>query len=171
MTLGGSATGGTLDLAGNIQTVAGLIAAANATAAVVTSSTGSATLTYSNSGGSSLFPGTIQDTALTSGGTLGLTVSGGTLDVSGGSLLYYGATTVNGGQLLLAALPNSTGLFVGPSGTATFPGSGITAPALSNSGNIAFTATSGTVTLTTLSGPGTTTFGWALSSPAFRPDR
>ena len=82
---------------------------------VITTSTGSPTLTFSG-GGYSVFPGTIQDTATTTGGTLGLTVSSGTLDVSGGATTYYGPTTVNGGALLVASLPNSNGPTVASSG-------------------------------------------------------
>jgi fibronectin-binding autotransporter adhesin len=158
--LGGSGSNGIWNLAGHNQTIGGLATASGAAASgqIITASIGNSTLTYNNAGGSSTYAGAIQDTALSSGGTLGLTVNGGTLDVSQGSTTYYGATLVNGGVLVAGALPNTSGALVAPGGTLIFPGVGIAAPALSNSGNVSFTAASGTATVASLTGPGMTTF-------------
>ena len=114
LTLGSSGSSGTFDLAGHQQTVGGLAVGSNATAAsqIITAGTGNSTLTFSNTAGiASTFYGTIQDTALSAGsGMLSLTVSAGTLDTSSGATTYYGSTTVNGGQLLVGTLPNSSSI-------------------------------------------------------------
>jgi fibronectin-binding autotransporter adhesin len=178
VTFGTSSSNGTLNLSGYNQTVAGLGIGSGATAAgqVITTSTGSPTLTYS--GGASTFYGTIGDTG-PGGGILSLTVGSGTLDVSGGTTSYYGATTVNGGRLLVGNLPNTSGvtvnggslfatsfngssqLTVASGASATFTGTNLSLTNLngvSNAGSLAFTGTSGAITLQSLSGPGTTTF-------------
>jgi fibronectin-binding autotransporter adhesin len=161
----GSASGsGTLDLAGFNQSVGSLAVGAGAAAAgqVITASTGSSTLTYIGSSYSA-FAGTVRDTAGTTGGTLGLYVSSGTLDLSSGIAVYAGATTANGGVLLANSLPNTSGITVSPSGGLSLSGSNLNMPlGISNSGSVAFTATSGTVTLGALSGNGTMSF----NSPA-----
>ena len=167
LTLGTSGgSNGTFDLAGFNQTVGGLAVGAGATAAgqVITASSGSSTLTYN--AGASVFGGTIQDTAGSTGGTLGLTVSSGTLDVSSGLAIYSGATTVNGGLLLAAALPNTSGISVGAAGGLGISGTNLGLLGVSNSGSAAFTGTSGTITLASLSGNGTTTFAAGASFPA-----
>ena len=171
VTLGTSTSSGTLDLAGHSQTIGGLAVASGATASsqIITTSTGSSTLTYN--GGAAVFGGTIQDTAgypfAGGGGTLGLTVSGGTLDISTGSAAYSGATTVNGGVLAANNLPNSSGISVGPAGGLTISGTNLTiAAGVSNLGSVAFTGTSGTITLAGLSGSGTTTFSAGANFPA-----
>jgi autotransporter-associated beta strand protein len=186
VTIGGSAGSATLDLFGNNQTIGGLAVAGSSAAAIITASTGSSTLTFINGGGSSAFYGTIQDTALTTGGTLSLTVGGGTLDVSGGTTTYYGATTVNGGELLAGSLPNTSGiavnhgtlslaggyntsalLTVGSGATAGIGGSGLTlSSSVTNSGYLSFSGTSGAITLGSLSGTGTTVFAAAANFPA-----
>ena len=179
MTFGANTSNGTLDLAGYSQSVTGLAVASSAIAAnqTITASTGSSTLFFTGGTSTSAFPGTIQDTASTSGGTLGLRVSNGTLDLSGGATTYAGATTVNSGLLIVNNLPNTSainvngGTFgalgqigsnapisVASSAAATFSGTNLSLGAVSNSGNVSFTSTSGTVTLANLSGSGPTTF-------------
>ncbi len=106
VTFGAATTSGTLDLAGNNQTVSGLAMAPGATPAgqTITDSSGSATLTYSGTG-SSTFGGTITDTA--PAGALAVSVSSGQLVLSG-SNTFSGGTTLSGGTLQLAvsnALP------------------------------------------------------------------
>jgi fibronectin-binding autotransporter adhesin len=84
---------GTLDLNGNSETINGLSGAGT----VDTIAGGTPTLTVGNDNDTSTFSGTIQDTA----GTLGLAKTGsGTLTLSGANT-YTGATTVNGGVLVL----------------------------------------------------------------------
>ena len=159
LTLGATGSAGTFDLAGFNQTLGGLTVGVGATAAgqIITTSTRSSTLTY-NGAGVSVFTGTIRDTAPSSG-TLGLTVSGGTLDTSSGSTTYFGPTTVSGGMLVAGAFPHTSGIFVAAAGTLAIPAPGATlnSVVISNSGLIAFTATSGTATLATING-GLTTF-------------
>ncbi len=84
-------TGGTLDLAGNSQSVGGL-ADGGSTTGTVTSSSGSPTLTLNNTAANA-FGGTIS-------GSLGLTEAGiGTLILSG-SNTYTGGTVVTAGTLI-----------------------------------------------------------------------
>ena len=108
VTFGAATSNGTLDLAGNSQTVGGLAVAAGAVAShqIITDSTGSATLTYAGTG-SSTFGGTITDNSPT--GVLALEVSSGQLLLASNNT-YAGGTTVNGGTLQLGvsnALPTS----------------------------------------------------------------
>jgi fibronectin-binding autotransporter adhesin len=161
--LGLNGSSGTLDLAGNNQTVGALAVGpgANPASQVITSSVGSATLTYSAAGQYSSYSGSIQNAAPS--GTLGLTVSAGTLDTTSGSTVYSGATNVGGGLLVAGPLPNTSGVFIGPSGALSFPAAGITTPALSNSGMVSFTAASGAATVPSLNGPGTTSFSGAAN--------
>ena len=165
VTFGAAATGGTLDLAGNSQTVGGLSVAASATPAnqIITNSSGSATLTIAGSG-STTFGGTIQDTAPT--GVLALNVASGELVLSGNNT-YAGGTTVSGGTLQLGvtnALPtggNITTLSGGvldlggnsqtTSGTVSFQGGTVQNGTLTS--NVAdFDGRSGTIAAS-LSGP------------------
>jgi fibronectin-binding autotransporter adhesin len=99
------ATGGSMgavDLAGFNQTVASLGTAAGASAANwITTSSGNSTLTFNGGAVASTFAGAIQDTA-PSGGTLGLTVTAGTLNLSGINT-YTGGTVISGGMLEAAA--------------------------------------------------------------------
>jgi autotransporter-associated beta strand protein len=99
VTFGQGSLSGTLDLAGFNQTVGGLAVGTATVPAmqVITSSSGSSTLTY-NGAGSSTFPGLIRD----GGGILGLNVVGGSLTLSG-SNGYSGGTTVNNGTLVLGS--------------------------------------------------------------------
>ncbi len=103
-------------------------------------------------------------------GTLNLTVSAqpGTLDASSGGTTYYGATTVNGGVLLVNTLPNTSGITTGAGGSLTITAANQNlAAAVSNAGNVSFTASSGTTTLSGgLSGTGTATFAAAASIPS-----
>ena len=134
VTFGAAATGGTLDLAGNNQTVGGLAVGPGATASqqVITDSTGSATLTYAATG-STIFGGTIKDTSPS--GVLGLEVSSGQLMLSGSNSTYSGGTTVNGGTLQLGvtnALP-TVGNITAVSGVLDLGGNGQT-----TSGTVSF---------------------------------
>jgi autotransporter-associated beta strand protein len=108
---------GTLDLAGNSQTVAGL--AGNALVAnqvIANSSTATTgTLTFAGGNGDSTFGGTIQDGLDGAGGPTALTVSSGTLTLTG-SNVYSGGTSVTGGLLEItsaSALPAGTSLTIG----------------------------------------------------------
>ena len=182
VTFGGATTGGTLDLAGNSQTVGGLSVAALATPAnqIITNSTGSATLTCAGTG-STTFGGTIQDTAPT--GVLALNVAGGEL-VLGGNNTYAGGTTVSGGTLQLGvtnALPTGGNITALPggildlggnvqttSGTASFQGGTVQNGTLTST--VAdFDARSGTIAAS-LSGPvaldKTTSGTLVVSSPS-----
>ena len=164
--LGTASSAGTLDLAGYNASVGSLALGTGATGAgqVITTSTGSPTLTFSGGAISSSFAGTIQDTA-PSGGTLSLQVNGGTLDLTAGSATWAGGTTVNTGTLLATSLPNTSGVYVGRAGALTLSGTGLSLPTVSNSGNVAFTGSSGTISLTSLNGNGTTSFNAGASFP------
>ncbi len=118
VTLGSTGSNGTLDLAGYNQTLASLAVGPGATAAnqVVTSSSGNATLTY-NSAGATYFAGTIQDTASTTGGTLGLSVAGGLLNLSG-SNTFAGGITLNGGTLQTGTATALQSQVINPNGGA-----------------------------------------------------
>ena len=160
LSLGGSGSNGVFDLAGFNQQLGSLAVGTGAAAAsqIITASTGSSTLSFGGGTSSSVFSGTVRDTA-PSGGTLGLSVGSGTLDLSGATTTYSGSTTVTGGLLVAGALPNTRGISVAAGGTLSFPAAGasVNSAILSNSGVLAFTATSGTISLATISS-GMTTF-------------
>jgi autotransporter-associated beta strand protein len=143
--LGAAASAGTLDLAGYSQSVGSLAIGAGAagTGQTITISTGTATLTF-NGAGSSAFPGTMQDHA--PGGVLGLTVSSGTLDLTAATAAYSGPTNVNGGALLISALPTSSVVNIANSGTLSIAGAGsnVGVP-INNAGNVTFSGGSGTL--------------------------
>ena len=158
---GGAPSGsGVFDLAGYSQQIGSLAVGAGATAAnqIITASTGSSTLLFSDGTGLSVFAGTIRDAAL-GGGTLGLSLGSGTLDISSGSTTYHGATTVFGGMLVAGSLANTSAILVASGGTLSFPAANasVNSAILSNSGLVAFTAASGTVSLAAISS-GMTTF-------------
>ena len=79
-------SGGTLDLAGYNQQISSLTGYGGS---FITASTGSSTLTYSNGALYSYYYGSIIDAA-PGGGTLGLAVAAGTLDVTSGVSNYSG---------------------------------------------------------------------------------
>ena len=167
ITLGTTGSAGTFDLAGFNQTVGGLAVGSGATTAnqVITASSGSSTLTYSNSGGSSIFGGTIQDTVGSTGGTLGLTVSSGTLDVRTARRTTTALPRSTAACSSTAALPNGSGVSVGAAGSLGVSGTNLSMAAVSNLGSVAFAGTSGTIALAGLSGTGTTTFAAGASFP------
>ena len=114
LTLGVASGAATLDLNGKNQTLGGLATAGTAANQTITNSaTTASVLTYS--GGSSTFGGIIKD-----GGTtakeLTLTVSSGTLGLTGTNT-YVGGTNVNGGTLNVGAAGA-----LGTTGTIAFGG-------------------------------------------------
>jgi autotransporter-associated beta strand protein len=127
VTFGAAASSGTLDLAGNSQTVGGLAVAAGAAASqqIITDSSGTATLTYAGNGAMT-FGGTIKDTAPT--GVLALNVASGQLVLSGANT-YAGGTTISGGTLQVGAsnaLPTSGSITAYAGGTLDLGGNGQT---------------------------------------------
>jgi autotransporter-associated beta strand protein len=97
---GGASAGGTFDLNGRNQTVAGLSGGSGTVKGVVTNTLAASTSTITVTG-TSTFDGVIQDGAVD--GITALTKSnGGTLTL-GGANTYTGITTVSGGTLALAA--------------------------------------------------------------------
>jgi autotransporter-associated beta strand protein len=123
VTLGGTSSG-TLDLAGNNQTVAGLASSGLVANQVIGNSSASTTSTLTFAGGTnaaSTFGGTIQD-GLDGGGTMALAVTSGTLTLTG-SNVYSGGTSVSGGLLEISsagALPAGTSLTIGAAAGAVF---------------------------------------------------
>jgi autotransporter-associated beta strand protein len=121
LTLGDAvgASSGTLDLAGNSQTVAGLVAANTPLVAnqVIGSSGASTvgTLTFAGGTNASTFGGTIEDGLTGGSGTTALAVASGTLTLTG-SNIYSGGTSVTGGLLEItsaSSLPAGTSLTIG----------------------------------------------------------
>jgi autotransporter-associated beta strand protein len=105
ITFGTSTTGGTLDLFGVSQQVAGLAVASGANPAsqvIGNSYTGSSGTLVVNGASSSTFGGTIIDAIGNTTKKTYLTLSGGTLVLTG-SNSYSGATTINGGSLIAGA--------------------------------------------------------------------
>jgi autotransporter-associated beta strand protein len=137
LTMGAFGSSGTLDLGGFNQQLKGLAIDPGATASnqVVNASTGNSTLTFNGGATPSAYAGTIQDV-----GTLNLTVSAGTLDLTGATTTYHGATTINGNSTLVLAnnLLNSTGASVasGASLNLTPTGTMTVASVISGSGAI-----------------------------------
>ncbi len=117
LTLGSTGSNGTFDLAGYSQQISDLAIGSGAIAAnqAITSSTGSANLVYS--GVSTTFAGTIQDTAVTSGGTLALTVANGLLNLTG-SNTFNGGIVLSGGTLQTGAPLTVQNSIVTPNGGA-----------------------------------------------------
>jgi autotransporter-associated beta strand protein len=109
----GAAGNAALDLNGFNQTVAALTVSGSTDFITNSSATSSSTLTFS-SGGSSTFSSPIVDNLANGGGTLALTVAGGTLILSGTNT-YNGATTISSGTLELSgsgSIANSTNILV-----------------------------------------------------------
>jgi autotransporter-associated beta strand protein len=156
VSLGSGTSSGTFNLNGFSPTVGTLAVGAGATASsqLITASSGSSTLTFSNTNGiASSFGGTITDTA-PSGGTLGLTVSSGLLDLSAGNLAYHGPTNISGGRLNVSVLLNSssvtmTGGVLGIVGANTNLAMPIT-----NNGAIIYSGGSGTLSGQVIPGTG-----------------
>ena len=102
LSFGSVSTNGTLDLNGFSPTVGGLAIAAGATAAsqVIGNSSTTAPGTLVFNTGTSTFAGTIQNVLGSGTQTTGLTIAGGSLELTGTDT-YTGTTTVNAGQLLV----------------------------------------------------------------------
>lgn len=111
---------GVLDLNGFSPTVGGLAVSGTGTGNIIgnSSNTSNSTLTYA--GGSSSFAGVIADRipGVTSSQTTGLTVTSGSLSLTG-SNTYSGPTNINGGTLTLGATGSlaSTAVNVAAAGT------------------------------------------------------
>ena len=126
-----AANGGTLDLQGNsIQ-----VGAFSGAAGVVTSSnTAGVTLSVAPiAGASSTFSGTLQN----GGGTVGLTMNGGGVQVLTGNNTFLGATFVSSGTLVLAG----SNAYTGGTTVGTGQGAGVliaTAPQALGTGGFAF---------------------------------
>ena len=123
LTLGDTASAGTIDLVGHYQTISGLGVASGATASsqVVSNSNTGATATLEVAGGTnaSTFGGMIENAT-------NLLVSSGTLTLTG-SNIYTGGTSVTGGLLEInsaGALPSGTSLTIGSGGGAVFDAGG-----------------------------------------------
>jgi autotransporter-associated beta strand protein len=116
---------GTLDLDGNSQQVGGLAVAGSALATsqvIGNSGTSPSILTFAGSGTPSSFGGTIQDSLDGGTNTTALTVSSGTLTLTG-SNFYTGGTSVSGGLLEIGGaggLPSGTSLTIGSDGGVVF---------------------------------------------------
>jgi len=117
LTLGAGSTGGTLDLNGLAQEVAGLAAAGSGTSRIVNSSATAASLTVNLATGAQTFGGILGNTGQDD---FSLTKSGaGTLELAAANT-YSGATTIDGGTLVLgdaAALGNTPGVTVNTGAT------------------------------------------------------
>ncbi len=152
--------GGTLNMAGYNQQIDSL---SGFNGSLITASSGNSTLTYANSALYSNFSGTIADTA-PGGGTLGLTISAGTLDVTGGATNYFGPTTVSGSSALFTnSLPNTSAYSVGPAGTLGINNANAAYGAsFSNSGNVTFGNSSGTIAMNGPTGGGITSSNGAV---------
>ena len=120
--------GGTLDLAGFTQQIAGLTSTVGTGIIGNSSTTSDSTLTLTTAG-SWTFGGVIQDAV--SGGThkMGLILAGGTLTLTN-ICTYTGDTIISSGTLALSGVGalNSTAGAISLSGGATFDVSGVTAP-------------------------------------------
>jgi len=104
------ASTGILDLAGVSQTIASLSGSG-----LVTNTGGPATLTLSNSSGTTTFSGIIGD--FSAANALSLVQSGGSTTILSGVNTYRGATTVNGGTLLVNGAIGSGAVTVNNNGT------------------------------------------------------
>ena len=111
VTFGAASSAGTLDLGGFNQQVTGLSLGSGATAStqvIGSSGASSTTSTLTFNGGTSSFAGALKNVIGTNNGQLvGLTVSAGSLSLSGSGITYTGPTAVNGTSTLL--LSNTTG--------------------------------------------------------------
>ncbi len=141
VTFGGASTSGTLDLNAVSQQVGGLALGAGASwtgQTITNNATGTGTLVYN--GGTSTFGGVIQDGG--TGRVAALTVSGGTLTLSGANT-YTGATLVSAGTLnLTGSLTGSNVTVNGASAALNESSAGV----IGGSGST-FTLTTGTATL------------------------
>ena len=151
--------GGVLDLNGRSLTVSSLnsVGVGGNVIGSGSSTPANITLTYTGGAGPSTYGGTLSNTA-PSGGTgqsLALTVSTGTLVLTGGSNTYSGATTINSGATLQLGAGGSAGQG-GSVGSAAIANNGTLAigggfPTISNAingtGRVVVNAAGSTVTL------------------------
>ena len=145
----------TLDLYGQSAQVAGLSGGNNAVVDNLLG--GSATLTFSNSGASNAFAGTIKSTS----GAVSLVMSGSGTQVLAGANTYTGGTTISTGMLRLgnAAALGTGGLTIG-GGELDLNANSIGLPLLAgNGGTISDESAAGGTTTLTVGQAGNTTFG------------
>lgn len=144
--MGAVSPGGTLDLSGFNQTLAGITKNA-VSAATVTNSVASTTSTLTTTG-TSIFGGTIQSGS----GTTALTVSGGSLTLTG-SNGYTGATNVTAGTLIVSgSLSATSSVSVGAGGT--LEADGRINPAVTTTVNGSLQGTGGTLGAISVTGAG-----------------
>ena len=107
LTLGSGTTSGVLDLNGNGATVTSLSTSGTGTGNIIANGgTGQATLTVA--GGTSTFGGTIKDTITTGSQSVALSVTGGSLTLTGTNT-YTGPTSVSTGATLQVGGGGTTG--------------------------------------------------------------
>ena len=142
LTFGGSGTYGMLDMAGHNQQVGGLVVASGATASsqvISNSASGSPTLTFN--GGTSTFGGNIIQGS--GNGTVALTVSAGSLTLSGANT-YSGVTSISSGATLTI-------------GSAGQLGGGTYAANITDNGTFIYNSSAGQTLSAIISGTGTLT--------------
>ena len=135
ITFGSASSNGVLDLNGFSPTISGLAVASGATAASQaignSSTTSPSTLTIDS--GTSTFGGAIVNAIGSGTQTTGLTLSGGSLDLTGLNT-YTGATDVNAGQLLVDGTITASAIAV--TGSGVLGGKGTVGAITANGGTV-----------------------------------